>query len=863
MKKLFLSSTFLIVFILSFTLNLQSAPTCEPIVVPGNPTCSDLGTQGLCDCSLGFKINLAPNGKFFFVSADGELMNGAPEDPNNFVVIYSSDGVTFNWYSSLGIDAVIVKGGKLGANVYIFENEMFSGQGFTTPTSQDISHINFCFDYEVTVKKTAIPTFTRTFEWYIQKSVTPAVHKLFAGETTTSTYTVGVKKTGYTDSDWAVNGSITILNNTPFEAIIEEVADTISNYGTITTECADVISFPYTIAPGDSIVCTYQNALPDAMERFNTVFVYTSGFVGGDSTKADIVFGEPTTKVNTEINVTDTNGKSWGPVSGDMSWTYPQEFSCSADPEAYVANNPLISSTPNTATIVETQQTADASVTVKCYAPVVEKDALTGYIRTWNWSIDKSADQTEITLSSGQSYAVNYKLLVDAAYTDSDWSVNGAIAVKNPHPTRSMNVSLSDVVAPDIVATLECGGTLTIPAGETAICTYKASLPNADQRLNTVTVKLNELEFKATADVIFGTPTAEVDECIQVFDSNLDPTLLGEVCATKAPATFSYSNYVGPYLAPDQCGDHNVINTASFKTNDQDLIGKDSWTVLVHVPCETGCTLTQGYWKTHSDKGPAPFDETWAQLPDTSNTVFFYSSQSYYEVMQTPPKGGNAYYILAPQYIAAELNMMHGADPTDALEAFNAAKALFDNPKNTPEAVKKLKNNDRDVWIKLATTLDAYNNGLIGPGHCDENNGDSPEEPKLRTSDKNQEKPAEESIIPSNDEKNELAKSEADSPEWMENGLNAKPKTYALRQNHPNPFNPSTTLTFELPAAGQVSLTIYNLAGQEIATIVNEHLDAGQYSFTWQAPLSLPSGMYFYRIQTADFTATRKMLLMR
>ena len=87
-----------------------------------------------------------------------------------------------------------------------------------------------------------------------------------------------------------------------------------------------------------------------------------------------------------------------------------------------------------------------------------------------------------------------------------------------------------------------------------------------------------------------------------------------------------------------------------------------------------------------------------------------------------------------------------------------------------------------------------------------------------------------------------------------------QPLAFALGQNYPNPFNPATVISFELPAAGKVTLKIYNLIGQEVAAIVNENLAAGSYSKTWNAA-SMPSGVYFYRLETASFTATKKLIV--
>jgi hypothetical protein len=98
------------------------------------------------------------------------------------------------------------------------------------------------------------------------------------------------------------------------------------------------------------------------------------------------------------------------------------------------------------------------------------------------------------------------------------------------------------------------------------------------------------------------------------------------------------------------------------------------------------------------------------------------SGQTYYEVLWTPPQGGNAYYILAHAYIAAQLNFMNGADPSAVEDANGPAMVLLGL--YTPEQVAEFKGKTgkdlRDQFISLAGILDDYNNGLIGPGHCSE-----------------------------------------------------------------------------------------------------------------------------------------------
>ena len=85
---------------------------------------------------------------------------------------------------------------------------------------------------------------------------------------------------------------------------------------------------------------------------------------------------------------------------------------------------------------------------------------------------------------------------------------------------------------------------------------------------------------------------------------------------------------------------------------------------------------------------------------------------------------------------------------------------------------------------------------------------------------------------------------------------------YRLLQNYPNPFNPSTTIAFDLVEGGMVSLKIFNLIGQEVATVVNGNLSAGRHTLSFDAS-NLPSSIYISRLEVNGFVAESKMLLMR
>ena len=93
------------------------------------------------------------------------------------------------------------------------------------------------------------------------------------------------------------------------------------------------------------------------------------------------------------------------------------------------------------------------------------------------------------------------------------------------------------------------------------------------------------------------------------------------------------------------------------------------------------------------------------------------------------------------------------------------------------------------------------------------------------------------------------------------------PKEFHLAQNYPNPFNPSTTIQFALPGQAEVTIRLYDLLGREVATLVNEEYQPGEYKLLFEAG-ELASGVYFYRIRARDssgkgFVRTRKLTFLK
>jgi hypothetical protein len=91
---------------------------------------------------------------------------------------------------------------------------------------------------------------------------------------------------------------------------------------------------------------------------------------------------------------------------------------------------------------------------------------------------------------------------------------------------------------------------------------------------------------------------------------------------------------------------------------------------------------------------------------------------------------------------------------------------------------------------------------------------------------------------------------------------NAVPKIFALHQNYPNPFNPVTKIKYDIPKGTFVTITVYDITGREVETLVNEYIAAGYHELTFDAR-NLASGVYFYKLEAGSFTSEKKMIVVK
>jgi hypothetical protein len=274
--------------------------------------------------------------------------------------------------------------------------------------------------------------------------------------------------------------------------------------------------------------------------------------------------------------------------------------------------------------------------------------------------------------------------------------------------------------------------------------TYEPGLPQNDTKLANWDIKVyNDVDNSNTLTAVDTLEASGSTDGSGNYSFTLDP---GEyvVCEVAQdadhPGVWTQSAPVNAICAFDAtlgAGGY-AITITSGSTDSDNLFGN------FLVP--PGCSLTQGYWKTHSIYGPAAHpDDTWLLItaamtggsfgsgPDSE---FFDTGLTWYQVFWTNPKGGNAYFILAHQYMAAILNQLNGAGNPAGL-ATNLANAYilldyYDEPPHNNNIPKNEDNvlvigtKDRAEAIAIAGYLAQYNEGTLeelgAPTHCGEEN---------------------------------------------------------------------------------------------------------------------------------------------
>jgi Fe-S cluster assembly iron-binding protein IscA len=513
----------------------------------------------------------------------------------------------------------------------------------TKTTGSDSQKVTVCVGKDLTVTKTATPTFTRTYHWDITKDVDKTKVTIAQGGTATFNYTVSVTHDAGVDSAWATSGTITVSNPNDWEDIsLTSLTDSVDNGGT----CSITEAGPFSVAKSDSLTvhytCTWASA-PSKADGTNTATATWNASTfhtptGTASGTKGFTFATPTTLVDESITVVDDKTDPANPVTlGTATYTdaSPKSFTYSLT-KAGVAGTCTDYTNTASFTTNDTGATDSAQQTVTvCVGKdlTVSKIVTTSFTRTYTWDIKKDVDKTKVTIADGGSATFHYTVTVSHdAGADTDWAATGTITVTNPNDFEDITADVTDAVNTGGTCSVTGGSGATIPAGKSVdfayTCTW-SSTPSNLKGTNTATAKWDKAAAKTPNDTATGTKDFEftsatkvVDECINVTDTYAGT--LGTVCVGDAnPSTFTYDRTESGVAGT--CTDYN--NTATFVTNDTGATKDASQTVTVckAVDLNVSKIVTTSFTRTYSWNIDKSVDKTKVTIADGASATFNYT----------------------------------------------------------------------------------------------------------------------------------------------------------------------------------------------------------------------------------------------
>ena len=357
-------------------------------------------------------------------------------------------------------------------------------------------------------------------------------------------------------------------------------------------------------------------------------------------------------------------------------------------------------------------------------------------IITYDWSLTKSVSPDSLTLARGESGVVTYTITAtrqQVGETDI-FGVRGTICVTNTGKVKTQGLAITDVVeykkppavtdfTPFLTVTVDVSEKPVLGPGESHCYAYEipfTPIPDAIYR-NVAYVTITNhgghpgVPFGPAPKAGFSLPDSptmdKVDESASVRDEEQCPT--GFTCAPSETGPWPFEDsgsvsFTKTITNKSSCDATAELRNVATLTEGDTHVTRTAEAVvhLTAPPCPVGCVLTQGFWKTHPNAWPEGYS------PDAP---FFLSGKTWLEVLWTEPEG-DAYYILAHQYIAAVLNVANGATPpAEVSTVINAATTWFETngPGVSPSS------DVGQMLIGWAEVLADFNEGMMGVPHCE------------------------------------------------------------------------------------------------------------------------------------------------
>jgi hypothetical protein len=379
---------------------------------------------------------------------------------------------------------------------------------------------------------------------------------------------------------------------------------------------------------------------------------------------------------------------------------------------------------------------AVASQTVSCstevYALQLQKSANTSFTRNYNWTLTKAVapQHAVVGIGPGETKSVDFVVGASRVQHDGNWNVSGVIRVTNPAPIPA-TAHVSDDLGGQTIP-VDCGSAqpVIIPAGSSIQCSYSHALPNGNSRTNLgKATLLNGTSFLTTAPVEFNAPSQVIDATLSVTDTVSCPQ--GFTCS-MAGNSLSFSSdgqslvSVSVTNASALCATFYTISNHVTATEQDGAVRSAAATFtdgITTARCASGCTLTIGFWKTHAGFSGRNEDVVTQYLPQhlgSTGGEMTRRINDRFEAVRALSMGygepSNGITKLYAQLLAAKLNVARGASVSDVAATISAADAFLATRNESHWAgLTKAQRSQVITWMSL---LDGYNNGTIGPGHC-------------------------------------------------------------------------------------------------------------------------------------------------
>jgi len=407
---------------------------------------------------------------------------------------------------------------------------------------------------DLTVSKDATASFGRTYDWMIDKEVDKTLAEIAAGGSALFNYTVTVTPNGYTDSMWALSGTIRVTNPNDWQAVIADVTDvypggvcTVVGGEDVEVPAGGYVDLPYSCTFAAKPMYTGTNT---ATATWDAAMYHTPN--GSAEGTAAVTFNM-TGETNRTITVVDDKTDPMNPVElGEADYYVgPFEFTYSLSKSGVAGK---CTTYTNTAMIEELPSEWDEQDVEVCVGVdlAVSKDATASFGRTYDWTIDKAVDKTLVEIAAGGSALFNYTVTVTPnGYTDSMWALSGTIRVTNPNDWQAVIADVTDVY-PGGVCTVVGGEDVEVPAGGYVDLPYSCTFAAKPMYTgtNTATATWDAAMYhtpngsaEGTAAVTFNM-TGETNRTITVVDDKTDPmnpVELGEADYYVGPFEFTYS----------------------------------------------------------------------------------------------------------------------------------------------------------------------------------------------------------------------------------------------------------------------------------------------------------------------------------